>query len=100
MVSINMQELLTTINEMRDTNTENIENLITDNKNDIEEFLIKAKSNLNSYWAPVKDLKKIQEYGNFTARAMSTQALDDIKIKMLQASDRIFWEALDIADAS
>ena len=74
-----MDELWTIISGFKDRNSQNIENLISDNKNDIEEFLVKAKSNLNAYWGPVKDLKKIQEYGNFTARDMSTQALDDVR---------------------
>ena len=79
MVYTNMDELWTSISGIKDRNSQNIENLISDNKNDIEEFLVKAKSNLNAYWGPVKDLKKIQEYGNFTARDMSTQALDDVR---------------------
>ena len=100
MVSNNMQELLTTIDGMRDTNTQNIENLITENKNDIEEFLTKAKSNLNAYWAPVVDLKKIQEYGNFTARDMSIQAVNDIKIEIFWTRSRILTDAGNIASAS
>ena len=78
-----MDELWTIISGFKDRNSQNIENLISDNKNDIEEFLVKAKSNLNAYWGTVNDLKKIQEYGNFTARAMATQALDDIKFVIL-----------------
>ena len=89
MVEIDMTELLITVNGIKDSNTQNIKNLVTENKNDIEEFLVKAKSNLNAYWGYVKDLKKIQEYGNFTARAMSTQALDDIRIEVLKARAKI-----------
>ena len=95
MVEIDMAELLNTVNGIKYSNTQSIENLITENKNDIEEFLVKAKSNLNAYWGYVKDLKKIQEYGNFTARAMSTQALDDIRIEVLQARSKIYSNAID-----
>ena len=100
MVSTNMDELLTTVDGIKDRNTQNIEDLITDNKNDIEEFLVKAKSNLNAYWGPVKDLKKIQEYGNFTARDMSTQALDDIRNEAMLTRSKIYSDAMGIASAS
>ena len=100
MVYTNMDELWTSISGIKDRNSQNIENLISDNKNDIEEFLVKAKSNLNAYWGTVNDLKKIQEYGNFTARDMSTQALDDIRNEAMLTRSKIYSDAMGIASAS